>query len=292
MELSAKTVANYVKLTKPRIVSLLVFTSFAAMIVASHLTLISLPLWMWFSAVAAITLGCAGCNAVTCYLDRDMDAVMERTVNRPLPSGSISPPEKALYFGLVLIVLSLALAIMRNVLSFVFMLLGVLDNVVVYSWFLKRKHPLNIVLGGISGGLPVAFGWAFVENSINLTVALMAALVVLWIPNHIWSLALRYKEDYSKAGVPMLPVVLEDEEAVRYIASTSFLLIAFSTLLFFFGSLGWVYLITVSLLNVPMFLLNSWLLARPSKSKTSAVFKFSSPYLAIVFLAMIADALF
>jgi protoheme IX farnesyltransferase len=291
MELSAKTFANYAKLTKPRIVSLLVFTSFAAMIVASHLTLISLPLWMWFVAVAAITVGCAGCNAITCYLDRDIDAVMERTVNRPLPSGKIDPPERALYFGLILIVLSLALAILRNPLSFVFMLLGILDNVVVYSLLLKRKHPLNILLGGISGGLPVAFGWAFVENSVNLTVLLMASLVVLWIPNHIWSLALRYKEDYSKAGVPMLPVVLEDEKAVRYIASTSFLLIAFSTLLFFLGSFGFVYLITVSLLNVPMFMLNSWLLVRPSKKKAWTVFKFSSPYLAIVFLAMIVDAL-
>ena len=291
MELSAKTIVNYVRLTKPRIVSLLVFTSFAAMVVASHLTLTSLPLWLWLSAVAAITLGCAGCNAVTCYIDRDMDAVMGRTVNRPLPSGKIDPPQKALYFGLVLILLSLALAIVRNALSFVFMLLGVLDNVIVYSLLLKRRHPLNIVLGGISGGLPVAFGWVFVENSVNLTVLLMASLVVLWIPNHIWSLALRYKEDYSKAGVPMLPVVLEDEKTVRCIASTSFLLVAFSTLLFFLGSFGLIYLVTVSVLNVPMLLLNSWLLICPSKSKAWVVFKFSSPYLAMVFLAMIADTL-
>jgi protoheme IX farnesyltransferase len=291
MELSAKTFANYVKLTKPRIVSLLVFTSFAAMIVASHLTLTSLPLWMWFSAVAAITLGCAGCNAITCYLDRDIDAIMERTVSRPLPSAKIDPPERVLYFGFILVFLSLALAIIRNTLSFVFMLLGILDNVVVYSLLLKRKHPLNIVLGGISGGLPVAFGWAFVENSVNLTVLLMTSLVVLWIPNHIWSLALRYKKDYSKAGVPMLPVVLEDKETVRYIASTSFLLVAFSTLLYFLGSFGLVYLVMVSFLNVPMVLLNLWLLARRSKKKAWIVFKFSSRYLAMIFLAMIADAL-
>ena len=284
-----KTIANYIKVTKPRIVSLLVFTSFATMVMASHLTLVNIPLWMWFSAVTAITLGCSGCNAVTCYLDRDIDAVMERTVKRPLPSGKINPPEKALYVGLAMILLALVLAIMRNPLSFVFMLLGVLDNVVVYSMFLKRKHPLNIVLGGISGGLPVAFGWAFVENSVNLTVVLMAGLVVLWIPNHIWSLALRYKEDYSKAGVPMLPVVLEDEKAVRCIVSTSFLLVAFSTLLSLLGSFGLVYLIIASLLNVPMVLLNLWLLARPSKNSAWTVFKFSSPYLAIVFLAMIVD---
>jgi len=285
------SIRSYTEVTKPRTVLLLVFTSFAAMIVASRLNSVDLPLELWFSALFAITAGCAGCNAVTCYVDRDIDTVMTRTRYRPLPSGRINVPHRVLYFGLVLITLALLLALMRNFLSFVFMALGAFDNVVVYSLLLKRTNPVNIILGGISGGLPVAFGWAYIVNKIDLTMIIMAILVVLWIPNHIWSLALRYKEDYERAKVPMLPVVVTEKTALRCIISTSILLVAFSILLSFLNVFGLIYLMTSSVLGGIILLLNLWLFIKPTKKNAWTVFKFSSPYLASIFLAMIIDVL-
>lgn len=284
-------IESYVQVTKPRTVFLLVFTSIAAMLAALHSLLTSQPIAVWISGVAAITAACAGCNAATCYIDRDIDAVMQRTKNRPLPSKRIAPPRKALYFALMLIALSLILAMMRNFLAFLAIALGVFDNVIVYSLLSKRKTPFNILLGSVSGGLPVIFGWAFMTNSINLTAVLMAVLVMLWIPNHIWSLALRFKEDYAEAKVPMLPVVMQETKAIRYIVATSILLIIFSLWIFFESALGLVYLTTAVILGGVMFALNVWLFAKPTKQTAWIVFKFSSPYLAIIFLAVIIDSL-
>jgi protoheme IX farnesyltransferase len=285
------SIRSYVEVTKPRIVLLLVFTSVAGMIVAARLTSTGLTMGLWLSAVVTITLGCAGCNAVTCYIDRDIDAVMTRTRNRPLPSFRIDPPQKALIFGVSLVGLSLALALMRNLLSFLSIAFGALDNIVIYSLLLKRRSPANILLGGISGGLPTIFGWAYLANGISLTAVLMAVLVVLWIPNHIWSLAVKFKEDYAKANVPMLPVVTGEEKALRYIVATSLLLVIFSLWLFFSGSFGLAYLFIASVLGGLMCVLNIWLFLTPTKRTAWVVFKFSSPYLALIFLAMIIGSL-
>lgn len=284
-------IRNYIEVAKPRTVLLLVFTSFVAMTVASHFSQVDLPVLVWLTALIAITAGCAGCNTVTCYVDRDIDAVMSRTRNRPLPSTRINPPEKALIFGLVLIAVSLALALARNLLSFTFMALGAFDNVVIYSLLLKRKNPVNIILGGVSGGLPVAFGWAYIVNEVGLTMLMMAALVVLWIPNHIWSLALLYREDYERAKVPMLPVVTNEKTALRCIVSTSVLLNVFSILLYFFGAFGIVYLVTAGVLGAITLIFNLKLFIKPNKQNSWTVFKFSSPYLAVIFLAMMIDTL-
>jgi len=292
MKINMTRIRSYVEVTKPRIVLLLVFTSFAAMVVASRIAAIPMPGELWFIALIAITSGCAGCNAITCYIDRDIDAIMQRTRNRPLPSGKIDPPRKALYLGVILIVSSLVLAMMRNLLSFVFMAFGVFDNVIVYSMIWKQKSPLAIIVGGISGGLTVAFGWSFVTNNISLPLIFMATLVVLWIPNHIWSLALRYKEDYEQANVPMLPVVIEEKKAVRYVVSTAILLVAFSIWLSYLETFGLLYLTTAIVLGGATIVLNLWLLFHPTKQNAWIVFKFSSPYLATVFLAMIIDVLF
>jgi protoheme IX farnesyltransferase len=285
------SIRSYVEVTKPRIVLLLVFTSVAAMIVASRLTSTSLTIGLWLPAVVTITLGCAGCNAVTCYIDRDIDAVMARTRNRPLPSFSIDPPQKALILGLSLVGLSLALALLRNLLSFVSIAFGAVDNILIYSLLLKRRSPANILLGGISGGLPCIFGWAYVANTVSLTAVLMAILVVLWIPNHVWSLAVKFKEDYARASVPMLPVVTEEEKALRYIVATSLLLVIFSLWLFFSGAFGLAYLLVASVLGGLTCALNIWLFLTPTTRTAWIVFKFSSPYLALIFLAMIIDSL-
>lgn len=284
-------VGSYVQVTKPKTVLLLVFTSVAAMVAASRLTLPSPPIEMWILAVVAITAGCAGCNAATCYVDRDIDAIMQRTKNRPLPSMRITPPQKALFLALVLIVLSLVLAFMRNFLAFLAIALGVFDNIVIYSLLAKRRTRLNILLGAVSGGLPVIFGWTYITNSISLTAVFMAILVMLWIPNHIWSLAVRFKEDYAKANVPMLPVVVEEKKAIRYIVATSILLVIFSLWIFFEGALGPIYLTAAVILGGLMFGLNVWLFVKPTKQTAWIVFKFSSPYLAFIFLAIIIDSL-
>jgi len=284
-------VRSYVAVTKPRIVFLLGFTSVAAMVVAWRSSSVLLPFELWVLAILTTVAGCAGCNVVTCYIDRDIDSIMVRTQKRPLPSRKINPAERALYFGLFLVVASLILAGLRNLLSFVFVALGIFDNVVVYSLFLKRRNPLNIVFGGISGGIPVAFGWTYVTGSISLTAVAMAALVVLWIPNHIWSLALRFRQDYEKANVPMLPVVFEEKNVLRCIGYTSILLVAFSILLFYLNTFDLIYLATASVLGSAMLLLNFWLLFHPTRQKAWLVFKFSSPYLAIIFLAMIVDVM-
>ena len=285
--MSATSLRPYVEVTKPKLVYLLVFTAFVGMFVGARWADVDLAPSLWVLGIAAITLGCAGSNAVTCYIDRDIDSVMDRTRKRPLPSHRIDPPRKALYLGAALIVASMGLALLRNALSSFIIGLGVLDNVVVYSLLVKRRSPWNIILGSFSGGLPVVYGWAFVTGSVSLVPILMAALVVLWTPNHIWSLALRYRDDYARAGVPMLPVVMEERKAIRCIASTSLLLVAFSVALDSLGAFGDAYLWTAVVLGGALIALNAWLLLRPTARRAWAVFIFSSPYLTIIFLFMI-----
>ena len=278
---------NYVEVAKPRSVLLLVFTAVGAMIVAAEGQ--SIPWSLFLIALVAITAGCAGANAITCYIDRDIDVVMERTKRRPIPSQRIHPPEKALYFGLALALVSLALSWRINLLSFIFMLLGLADNVIVYSLLTKRRSPLNVIWGGFSGGLPVLFGWAAVSGSINLTALLIGAIVVLWIPNHIWNLAIFYSDDYQKVSVPMLPAVFELKKTLRCILATVLLMYLFSILLYFFGPFGPLYLGLALISGLLISLGNIYLVLRPSRQRAWKMFKLSSPYLFLLFTGMILD---
>jgi len=281
---------NYVEVTKPPIVFLLVFTSFATMIIAWSETLHPLTPSLLVEAVVAITAASAGCDTLTSYVDRDIDAIMHRTKNRPIPSGRITP-NNALAWGLFLAALGLGLAYSINLLSFVWIALGVLDNVVVYSLLLKRRNPLNIILGGVSGGLPVMFGWSAVANTVSLLPILLAALVVLWIPGHIWSLAIFTKDDYSRARVPMLPVVTQLRTALRCIVSTIVLMIPFSLWIFFAGHFGLVYLAVALLFGAWVLYTNLKLFFHPDNEMAYKAFKVSSPYLFALFFAMIIDSL-
>jgi protoheme IX farnesyltransferase len=287
---ATRILKNYVEVTKPPIVFLLVFTSFATMIIAWRQTLQPLTPTLLLVATAAITAASAGCDTLTSYVDRDVDAIMRRTKNRPIPSGRITP-NKALAWGLFLAVLGLGLAYWVNPLSFVWIALGVLDNVVVYSLLLKRRNPLNIILGGISGGLPVMFGWSAVANRVSLLPILLAALVVLWIPGHIWSLAIFTKDDYSRARIPMLPVVTELKTALRCIVSTIVLMIPFSLWIFSEGHFGLVYLAVAILFGAWVLYTNLKLFFRPDNETAYKAFKVSSPYLFALFFAMIVDSL-
>ena len=291
MQITAtQTLRNYVEVTKPPIVFLLVFTSLATMIVAWSQTLRPLTPTLLIAATAAITAASAGCDTLTSYVDRDIDKIMHRTRHRPIPSGRITP-SRALAWGLFLAAFGLVVAYVINPLSFVWIALGVLDNVVVYSLLLKRRSSLNIILGGISGGLPVMFGWSAVTNSISLLPILLAALVVLWIPGHIWSLAIFTKDDYKRARVPMLPVVTKLTTALRCVVSTVVLMIPFSLWIFFAGHFGWVYLAVALLFGVWVLYINLKLFFNPNNEMAYKAFKVSSPYLFALFCAMILDSL-
>jgi heme o synthase len=284
-------VKNYYELTKPKIWYLLVFTAFGSALTASFLFDIQLSPLTWILLLAGVAAGSAAADTITGYNDRDIDAIMDRTKDRPIPSGRISP-NNALIFGLVLTAIALIFSWFINIWAFLLMLFGLFDNIVVYSKWLKRRSQSNIILGGFSGGAPALIGYVTVTTQ-NIEIGLvMAALVFLWIPTHIWSLALHVRKDYEKAKVPMLPVVSEEKKSVRIIAGTTLMMVLFSILPFFFNQFGQIYLITASLFGAIMMGLSLWLLLKPTEKASWTVFKFSSPYLTAVFIAFMVDAFF
>jgi protoheme IX farnesyltransferase len=285
------TVRNYYELTKPKIWYLLVFTAFGAALTASLLFNISIQPLTWLLLIGGVAAGSAAADTLTGYNDRDIDAIMDRTRGRPIPSGRVSP-QKALIFGLILAAISLIFSWFINIWAFALMAFGLFDNIIVYSKWLKRRSQINIILGGFSGAAPAMIGYVAVTTQ-NIEIGLvMAALVFLWIPTHIWSLALHFKGDYTKAGVPMLPVVSSEKKSVRIIALTTLMMVAFSILPFFFNQFGLIYLITASIFGVAMIGVSIWLLTKPSEKVSWIVFKFSSPYLTALFIAFMIDAFF
>ena len=284
-------VKNYYELTKPKIWYLLVFTAFGSALTASFLFDMQLSPLTWILLLAGVAAGSAAADTLTGYNDRDIDAIMDRTKDRPIPSGRISP-KNALVFGLALTAIALIFSWFINIWAFLLMLFGLFDNIIVYSKWLKRRSQFNIILGGFSGGAPALIGYVTVTTQ-NIEIGLiMAALVFLWIPTHIWSLALHVRKDYQKAKIPMLPVVSEEKKSVRIIAGTTLLMVLSSMLPFFFNQFGQIYLITVSLSGAIMMGLSLWLLLKPTEKASWTVFKFSSPYLTAVFIAFMVDAFF
>lgn len=285
------TVRNYYELTKPKIWYLLVFTAFGAALTASLLFNISIQPLTWLLLIGGVAAGSAAADTLTGYNDRDIDAIMDRTRGRPIPSGRISP-QKALIFGLILAAISLIFSWFINIWAFALMAFGLFDNIIVYSKWLKRRSQLNIILGGFSGAAPAMIGYVAVTTQ-NIEIGLvMAGLVFLWIPTHIWSLALHFKRDYTKAGIPMLPIVSSEKKSVRIIAWTTLMMVVFSILPFFFNQFGLIYLITAGIFGVAMIGVSIWLLTKPSEKVSWIVFKFSSPYLTALFIAFMVDAFF
>ncbi|HJY15794.1 MAG TPA: heme o synthase [Nitrososphaeraceae archaeon] len=285
------TVKNYYELTKPKIWYLLVFTAFGSALTASLLFDIPLSPLVWVLLLGGIAAGSAAADTITGYNDRDIDAIMDRTKDRPIPSGRISP-KNALIFGLILTAIALIFSWLINLWAFLLMMFGLFDNIIIYSKWLKRRSQSNIILGGFSGGVPALIGYVTVTTQ-NIEIGLvMAGLVFLWIPTHIWSLALHVRKDYQKAKVPMLPVVIEEKRAVRIIAITTLIMVLFSILPFFFNQFGHIYLVTATIFGAIMLGLSLWLLLKPTEKASWTVFKFSSPYLTAVFIAFIVDAFF
>ena len=284
-------VKNYYELTKPKIWYLLVFTAFGSALTASLLFEIPLSPLTWVLLLGGIAAGSAAADTITGYNDRDIDAIMDRTKDRPIPSGRISP-RNALIFGLILTAIALIFSALINLWAFLLMIFGLFDNIIIYSKWLKRRSQSNIILGGFSGGVPALIGYVTVTTQ-NIEIGLvMAGLVFLWIPTHIWSLALHVRKDYQKAKIPMLPVVSEEKRAVRIIAVTTLIMVLFSILPFFFNQFGHIYLVTATIFGAIMLALSLWLLLKPTEKASWTVFKFSSPYLTAVFIAFMVDAFF
>lgn len=283
-------VKTYWEVTKPKIWYLLVFTAFMASLIAYHVHDIAISAITLVLVITSVMAGSAAANTLTNYIDRDIDAKMERTRSRPIPSGRIAP-KNALHYGLTLAGISLVLAYFINIWALGLMIFGLFDNVIVYSKWLKRRSLWNIILGGFSGGAPALIGYVAVTTATIELGFILAGLAFLWIPTHIWSLALHIREDYARANVPMLPVVKSENTSIRVIAGTTLMMVLFSILPFFMNIFGWIYLGVASVLGVIIIAMSISLLARPSEKKSWTLFKFSSPYLALLFIAMYVDAL-
>ncbi|MDG6920050.1 MAG: heme o synthase [Nitrososphaerota archaeon] len=287
MELKASLEA-YWRLTKPRIWGLLVFTGAIAMLVAYKATPgASLTVGLFLTGVLALVLGSASAEVLTNYHDRDIDGKMKRTMKRELPAGRIRP-RSALVFGLVMAFLSVLVPLLLiNEISAAFMVLGLVDNIVVYSLLLKRRSWLNIILGGISGGMPVLVGYTAVSGAVTPLALYMSALVIVWIPTHIWSLAIFNRSDYEAAKVPMLPVVFGDKVASICIAGTSALLTVFSVAIFLFTpSVSIFYTLTAVVLGGVVLVYSGRLALNQSRKTAWTLFKLTSPYLTIIFLVL------
>ena len=276
-----------VALTKPRIIELLLVTTVPAMILADH----SWPgTWLVVATLIGGTLSTGGANAINNVIDRDIDAEMRRTAHRPLPSHLIEPGP-ALVLGVVLGGAGFVwLWATTNLLAAALSTGALLFYVFVYTLYLKRTTTQNIVIGGAAGAVPALVGWAAVEGSLALPAWVMFAIVFYWTPPHFWALALRYREDYARAGVPMLPVVKGETATLRSIWLYSLQLFAITLVLFPAAEMSLFYLAAAVVLG-GLLLAGAWRLRTHSK-EVMRFFGYSNVYLTLLFGAIAIDALF
>jgi heme o synthase len=279
-------IGAYVALMKPHVTVLLLGTTLAAMAVAPGG---GLSLGLVLATLVGGAMAAGSANAINCYWDRDIDQLMSRTRGRPLPSGRVSDAH-ALRFGLALGVASfLIFALFVNLLSALLAVAAILFYVVIYTMWLKRSTPQNIVIGGAAGAVPVLIGWAAVTNSIALPAVLMFLVIFLWTPPHFWALSLVLKKDYARAGVPMLPVVKGEAETYKQILLYTVVLVAASLALVVTRAMGAFYLVSALLLGGYLLVAVVWLLRTRTLKSARSVFWFSNYYLALLFAAMVLD---
>jgi protoheme IX farnesyltransferase len=276
--------SDYAELTKPKVQSLLLLTTIAAMYVAGD------------PSVALVALTClggylsaGGAGAVNHWFDRDIDARMSRTATRPIPAGRVAP-RAALLFGCTLAALSFAeLSLTVNALAAGLSFAGFLGYVLVYTVWLKRRTAQNIVIGGAAGAVPPLVGWAAVTGSVSGTAVLLFFIVFFWTPPHFWALSLLMKDEYARVGVPMLPVVLGETETRRQILIYTVLLYAVTQLPFCAGGLGTVYLVASMTLGFGFIAGATLLYRRADRRSALRLYLYSLAYLALLFCAMVAD---
>jgi protoheme IX farnesyltransferase len=280
------TVRTYLELTKLRIVTLLLFTTLVAMIIAANGIP---PLVILLPTLLGGALSAAGASVINQYIDRDMDGRMSRTARRPIPSGRVEPIN-ALLFGLALIVWStLILGVFVNWLAALLALGGAVYYVVIYTILLKRNTVLNILIGGGAGAMPVLVGWAAVTGSLSYPAFILFAIVFYWTPPHSWALALLVNTDYARANVPMMPVAKGEEVTRQQILLYAVMLLLISLLPVVFGFLGAIYLLAAVTLGLGLIRAAVVLKREKTGAAARAAYKFSTAYLAFLFMAMILD---
>jgi heme o synthase len=280
------TAWSYVQLTKPRVIELLLVTTLPAMILADGGFP---PALLVVEVLVGGALAAGGANTINCWIERDRDQVMRRTAHRPLPMGTIAP-ERALVFGLVLEVAAFALLWSTvNLLSAALAVGAMLFYVFVYTIWLKPRSPQNIVIGGAAGAVPVLVGWAAVAGELAAPAWGMFAIVFFWTPPHFWALALRYRDDYAAAGIPMLPVVKGERVALREIVVYSVIVVAATLVLPLVSELGWLYGIAAAALGVALVGQAIRLARSAQPDKAIRFFTFSNTYLALLFAAIAVD---
>ena len=273
--------SHLIEVSKPSIIYLLDFVAISALLIASLGEYTTNPIS--FNIVAGLliagTLSSAGSAALNCYLDRDIDIKMERTKN--------------LIYGIIMITIAAIVStVFLNLLTTGMILLGSFFYVFIYTIWLKRRTTWNIVIGGFAGSAAAFAGWTAITGQLNLIAILMGTLVFIWTPSHFWALALLKDDDYTEAGIPMLPVVVGKVKAARYTIINTLLLIPFS-LVFVLLGFGYVYLVISVIFGILLLYSNVKLLKNPADKKIAlTAFKFSSPYLAIIFIALILDILY
>ena len=277
--------ADYLKLLKPRVMSLVVFSGLAGLLLAPG----TLHPILAIVAVLCIAVGSGAAGAINMWYDRDIDAVMERTKLRPIPNGRIAPGD-ALGFGIVLAVGSVAImGLTVSIPAALILTVAILFYVFVYTIWLKRRTPQNIVIGGAAGAFPPMIGWASVTGSISIESIVLFALIFFWTPPHFWSLALYRAGDYEKAGVPMLPVVAGTRETKRQIIIYTLLLLPLAVAPALLGVTGWLYGVFSLILSL-LFLVAAVLVWVDETERASRrMFTFSIIYLFLLFTLMIVD---
>lgn len=280
--------AAYLALTKPRIIELLLVTTVPAMVVAQR----GLPpVWLVLATLVGGTLAAAGANATNMVVDRDIDSLMKRTRRRPLVTGEVSP-RQALVFAIGLeVVAAVELWLVVNPLSAILAVGATLFYVFVYSLWLKRTSTQNIVIGGAAGAAPVLIGWAAVTGSLGVAPFVLFAIIFVWTPPHFWALAIRYRDDYAAAQVPMLPAVATLEVTARRIVAYTLALWAVSLAFVPLGRMGWIYLLAAIGLG-GVFTYHALLLLRDASYRQAMrLFHYSISYITLLFGAMAADQL-
>jgi protoheme IX farnesyltransferase len=283
-------VSAYVALTKPRIIELLLVTTVPTMVLAQR----GLPsFWLIVATLAGGTLAAGSANALNCWYDRDIDSVMHRTERRPL-ARHVVEPRNALVFGLVLgVVATVELAVTTNLLSALLADAAIAFYVLVYTMVLKRRTSQNIVWGGAAGCMPVLIGWSAVTGTVSWAAAVLFAVIFFWTPPHFWALAMRFRDDYAAAGVPMLPVVATPAAVAVRIVAYSWVMVA-TSLLLLLGPSGAVYGVSAVVLGA-VFLREAHLLQgrvrRGELVSPMRLFHWSITYLALLFLAVALDQL-
>jgi len=284
-------IKEIIEISKPRIVILLVITAVTSMYAASKLVGPELDIWGLIHIIIAGGLASAGSSALNHYYDRDIDPLMERTSTRPIPSGRIKP-NSVLIYGLTVSVISVVYgALALNYISAFFIALGIFFYVIIYTAWLKRLNSSNIVIGGFAGSAASMAGWSAATGSMDVLGFLIGFLVFVWTPSHFWCLAMKMKDEYSAAKVPMLPVLIGMQKTSKYILINTLILLPYSLMLYAFG-MGIVYTVIAAASGGLMLVYHNKLTKEPTSDFAWKAYKVTAPYLTIIFLAVALDAAF